>query len=74
MRLFRSSYMHAMTTDTVSNCGPGTANVHLLRSIWNLDSAAPSREKAPDFVETDIYRTGCGGGTPRRRRRRSHRS
>ena len=69
MRLFRSSYMHAMTTDTVSNCGPGTANAQLLRSVWNLDQPPTRREKAPDFVETDIYRTGCSAVSSRRRRR-----
>lgn len=61
--------MNAMTAETVSNTGPGTASVNMLRAIWNMDTPK-HREEAPEFVETDIYRTGSGGSIPSRRRRR----
>lgn len=71
MKIFRKSYMNAMTEATVSNTGPSTNNMNMLRSVWQMDLPKARPEEAPNFVETDIYRTGNGGAIPSRRRVRS---
>lgn len=73
MGLFRSSYIHEVNSEDVSNVGPGTANPQMLRRIWNLDAPARPPEKAPAFVETDIYRTASEEERQSRRRRRRSR-
>jgi hypothetical protein len=61
-----------MNEKDVSNTGPGTAPVDLIKRVWNLNKAKPEREKAPEQVETDIYRTATKhSSVPSRRKRRS---
>ncbi len=67
-----SSYLHAMKEKDLSNTGPGTAHLDLIKKVWNLDKAKLPKEKPPAEVQTDIYRTAnTHSSVPSRRKRRT---